>query len=89
MQERLTSLDGEFKSYHFNIVALLEEEDLENAQAALQDHNDRVTGLFDYLVLLVTLVESEVKADPQQHLLKRLQHLSVTYGRFPLKFYCS
>ena len=76
MQERLVGLDGEFKSYYVSIVALLEEEtDLDTLQATLNDHDDTVSGLFDRLVMLTTPVEGEAKANPQQHLINRLQHL--------------
>ena len=69
MQEGLTGLDGEFKGYHLAVVALLEEdEDLDREQAVLDDHNDRVTGLFDRIVGLITTVKREIKTDPKQHI---------------------
>ena len=34
-----------------------------------------MSGLFDCLAILTTPVEREAKANPQQHLIKRLQHL--------------
>ena len=43
LQQRLTNLDEEFKTYHLGVVDFLEEEkDLENDQAALDD--DRVSA---------------------------------------------
>ena len=41
----------------------------------LDEHDDRVTGLFDRSAGLTTQVEREIKADPKQHISKRLQHL--------------
>ena len=77
MQERLTGLDGEFKGYHFAGVALLEEdEDLDREQAVLDEHDDRVTGLFNRITGLITPVRREIKAYPKQHISKRLQHIS-------------
>ena len=76
MQERLAGLDSEFKSYHLSIITLLEEEtDLDTEQATLADHDDKVSGLFNRLVMLITPVEHEAKANPHQNLIKRLQHL--------------
>ena len=78
MQDRLAGLDSEFKSYHLSIVTLLEEEtDLEMEQATINDHDDKVSGLFDRLMMLTTPVEREAKANSQQHLIKRLQHLEL------------
>ena len=57
------------------MVDLLEdEEDLKNEQAALDDHDDRVTGLFDHLVNHVTLEEQveKSKPDPRQSPHRRL-----------------
>ena len=62
--------------YQLGEVDLLEDEDdLENEQTLLDEHDHEVTWLFDRLVCLTILVQREVKADPQQDLLKRLQHL--------------
>ena len=71
-------MDAEFKGYHLVIVDLLqEEEELEGEQVILDDDDDKLAGLFDRLVYLNTPVECEVQAkqDPQQQLLKRLQHV--------------
>ena len=70
-------MDAEFKGYHLAIVDLLQDEELEGEQAILDDHDDKVAGLFDRLAYLNTPVEREVKAkpDPLQHLSKRLQHV--------------
>ena len=54
-----------------------EKEDLDNEQAALDDHNDRVAGLFDCLTHLATPEEGEEKPtpDPLLSLHRRLLHL--------------
>ena len=76
-QERLTNLDGEFRTYHLAVVDLLEEDDLEKEQADLDDHDDRVTYRFDRLACLTTPEEQEkrLKPDPRLCLQWRLQHL--------------
>ena len=76
-QHRLTNLDGEFRTYHLAVVDLLEEDDLEKEQADLDDHDDRVTNLFDRLARLTTPEEREerLKPDPRRCLQRRLQHL--------------
>ena len=78
MQQRLTVLDGEFKHYHLSIVNPLESaEELGNEQAAVDDHDDRVTDLIDRLECLAIPEEHEgkVKVDPQQQLCRRLQYV--------------
>ena len=64
LQQRLMDMDGEFKDYHLAVMDLLEEEeDLENVQATLDHHDDRVTALFDLLMSVNTQVEHEVKVN--------------------------
>ena len=41
----------------------------------LDEHDDRVTVLFDRISGLTTPVKREIKVDPKQYLTKRLQHL--------------
>ena len=54
MQQRLRGLDGEFKRYHLYIVDLLDNvEELEDEKASMEDHDDRVTDLFNCLMLLL------------------------------------
>ena len=65
LHQRLASMAAEFKGYHLAIVDLLqEEEELEGEQAILDDHDDKVAGLFDRLAYLNTPVEHEIKAKP-------------------------
>ena len=49
---------------------------MENKQAELDEHGDRVTDLFDYLAHIVSLEEGEEqsKPDPLRSLQTRLQH---------------
>ena len=47
LQQQLTNMDGELRTYHQGVVDLLEEEeDLETGQAVLEEHNDRITAWF-------------------------------------------
>ena len=76
--QQLTNLDGEFRTYRLAMVDLLEEDyDMENEQAALDDHDNRVTDLFDHVARLTTPDEREerLKPDPWRCLQRRLQHL--------------
>ena len=71
LQQRLTNMNGEFKTYYQAVINLLEEEDnLENKQEALDNHDNKVTGLFDHLAHLTTpeVQEEELKPDPRQSL---------------------
>ena len=45
MQEKLDGLDAEFRTYHFDIVELVDNESLETEQAALDKHDDKVSSL--------------------------------------------
>ena len=77
-QQQLTNLDDEFRTYHPAVVDLLEEkDDLENEQAALDNHDDRITGVLHHLAHLITLEEQaeKPKLDPRQSLQRRLLHL--------------
>ena len=80
LQQRLTNLDCEFRTYHLGMVdtcILEEEDDLEKQQADLDDHDDRVTGLLRSLAHLVTPEEEteKPKLDPWWRLQRRLWHL--------------
>ena len=44
MQEKLDGLDAEFRTYHFDIVELVDES-LETEQATLDEHDDKVSSL--------------------------------------------
>ena len=78
LQQRLTNMDGEFRTYHLSVVDLLEEEaDLETEQAVLDEHDDRVTGLLGRLERLATPAEKEERCipDPTLGLQRRLAYL--------------
>ena len=78
LQQRLTNMDSDFKRYHLAVVDLLDEDkNLDDKQAILDDHDDRVSDLSDCLTNLPIPAEREMKpkADPQQPLHRRLQHV--------------
>ena len=65
-------------TYHLGVLNLFEEEgDMENKPAALGDHNDRTTSLFDCLGHVATPDEKEEKHKPdsEQSLNRWLLHL--------------
>ena len=79
-------MDGEFRTDHLGVVDFLEEEkDLENEQAALDDHDNRVTGLFGRLANLATPKEG-VESQSQIHggvCIRGSCTWKGTFGRFP------
>ena len=55
LQQQSINKNGEFRTYHLGVVDLLEKEkDLENEQAALDDHDNSVSDLFGRLANLAT-----------------------------------
>ena len=46
-------MDAEFRQHHYTAVELLDDEALDEEQAALDDHNERVTNLVERLQQLV------------------------------------
>ena len=78
LQQRLSKLDEEFKTYHLGMVDLLEKEkDLESEQAALGNHDNRVIDLLGCLQHLATPGggEEKHKRDPTWNLQRRLLRL--------------
>ena len=59
--QRLNTLDTDFKSHHFAVVDLLDEDALEGEQAILDEIDDRVTSLS---VRIQRLVSSSPSATP-------------------------
>ena len=58
--QKLEEQDSEFKKYHYAIVELLEEDDdLEEEQAKLDDHDDKITDFISRLQFLVENKASE------------------------------
>ena len=47
--KKFEALDTEFRQHHYNIVELLEDEAVEEEQATLDDHDERVTDLVERL----------------------------------------
>ena len=45
LRKRLSSLDADFRSYHFAIIDLVDEDSLEVEQRVLDEHDDRVADL--------------------------------------------
>ena len=78
LQQRLNDMDREFRTYHLGLVDLLDTaQDLETEQAALNEHDDRLTGLLDRLERLATPARKEERhlPDPTPELQRRLAHL--------------
>ena len=74
---KLNELDADFKSYHFHIVDLTEEESLDAEQTILDEHDDRIVNLSTRLQQLVSEVQassSVTESTPQQRLTKRFSH---------------
>ena len=70
LKKRLEMLVEEFRSYHFTVIDLVEEEDLEREQAILDDHDDRATNILDHLQQLYLHTECVVKSEVhlQEHI---------------------
>ena len=47
--KRLDTLDGKFKTHHFAVIDLVEEETLGEEQAVLDDHDDKLLLLTERL----------------------------------------
>ena len=74
--KRLDTLDSEFKTHHFAVVDLVEEETLGEEQAVLDDHDDKVLLLTERLQRLVggtgAVIPPRSTKDPSQLLCRRL-----------------
>ena len=80
LASKLESLDSEFKSYHFQIIDLLGEEDgdaLEKEQDILDGHDDQVTNLTIRMKRLNSLATPTSSVDVVEHrlLTRKLEHL--------------
>ena len=79
MLKRLETLDGKFKTHHFAVVDLVKEQTLDEEQAVLDDHNNKVLLLTERLQLLAGNIEaaspSKPFIEPSQLLSRRLCHL--------------
>ena len=80
--ERLKELNDEFKQYHFAVVDLVEDEQVEDAeQAILDEHDERVAKLTDCLQTLLTRPKERGVATEEQELLrKRLEYIESNVG---------
>lgn len=54
MAQKLETLDSDFKSRHYSVIDLIEEDGLEREQYILDEHDDEVTGLSTRLQQLIT-----------------------------------
>ena len=74
LQKKLEGYDTDFKLYHFKVVDLVEQEELERKQAILEEHDDRVTDYSYRLQQLLCPDERTPKAepDPRRHLHRRM-----------------
>ena len=50
--EKFISLDSGFKTHHFHVVRLVDEETLKREQAILDEHEDRMSEIIDRLTQL-------------------------------------
>ena len=55
---KLNELDAEFRSYHFAVIDLVDEEHLEAEQASLDGQDDRIAGLSTRIQQLTLRVSS-------------------------------
>ena len=53
--QKLSSLDAELRSFHFAVIDLIDEDAIEEEQAVLDDHDDRIA---DFTVRLQALVQA-------------------------------
>ena len=73
LQQRVTNMDSAFRTYDMHVVDLVEKaDDLESKQAALDNHDDGVIGLFGLIAKLAKPGEGEEKhkPDPKRSLQK-------------------
>ena len=89
--ERIISLDSDFKTHHFRIIGLVDEEDeetLKRKQAILDEHEDRMNEIMDHLnqlshsksspTTMARLIGLETAAEPSRLLRRRLNHMEST-----------
>ena len=63
LQQRLVTVDVEFKRYHISVIDLVEEEkELEKEQSILDDHDERVVVMSDRLERLASKAIGTVQA---------------------------
>ena len=84
--QRLESLDAQFRSEHSKVVDLIEERNLDTEQAALNDHDERLSGFIDRLEALIPAEDytkpPEHKLDLHKKLNDRIMYLE---GRLEAK----
>ena len=76
LDTKLETLDSEFKSYHFQIVDLItDEEQAEGHQEVLDDHDDHISDMGIRLKQLCSVATPPVSADLHRLLNRKLTHL--------------
>ena len=65
---KLNELDAEFRSYHFAVIDLIDEERLEAEQASLDGHDDRIAGLSMRIQQLTLRVSSSCSSTTESTL---------------------
>ena len=77
--KKFETLDTEFRQHHYTIVELLDDEAVDEEQAALDDHDEKVTDLVDRLQQLVSEPKEAVSpsgpVDPFKPLRKQLERI--------------
>ena len=77
--KKFETLDTEFRQHHYTIVELLDDEAVDEEQAALDDHDEKVTDLVDRLQQLVSEPKEAVSpsgpVDPSKPLRKQLERI--------------
>ena len=62
--KKFEGLDAEFRQHHYSIVEMLDEEAVDEEQAALDDHDEKVTDLVERLQQLVLEPEGATSGSP-------------------------
>ena len=66
--QKLESLDTDFKSYHFTILDLIEEQEvLENEQATLDEHDDRIAKITNHIQKLLLEPSAKPLLEAEKH----------------------
>ena len=78
--KKFESLDDEFRKHHYTIVELLEDEAVDEEQATLDDHDERITDLVERLQQLIIIPEPEVDS-PTSAITDASKPLQVQLGR--------
>ena len=80
LSTRLNTLDGDFKTHHFNVIAAIDEDNEAHAaeQAVIDKHDEEVNALTVRLKTLLVVLTSPDVSEERKLLLRRLQHIKET-----------